>query len=267
MIIDSHVHIGSLIKFNMPKEMVIESMKKYNIDFSLISNIEGAEVDCDQEPIKIEDQHSQEEINKSAIDFARNNKDKIGVLLWTRPRNESATKEFEDLIINNRDIVYGIKVHPFHSKIPFDSDKVQEYIKIAQKYNLPVLTHTANDDCSSPRRVYEMALKYPKVKFIMGHMGLGTNNEEAIDYISKLPNLYGDTTWVLPDKAEKMIKKCGADKLLFGSDNPIDGLDTYNHKDFYKIYFDEFKNKIDKESYNKIMYKNAIKVFNIKAFM
>ena len=266
MIIDSHVHICNMIKFNMPKEMVIESMKKYNIDFSLVSNVEGAEVDCDQEPIKMEYQHSQEEINKSAIDFARNNKDKIGVLLWAKPRNESATSEFESLITDNRDVVYGIKVHPFHSKISFDSDKVEGYIKLAQKYNLPVLTHTANDESSDPKKVYKMALKYPEVKFIMGHMGLGTDNEEAINYISELPNLYGDTTWVSPSKAIKMINKCGAHKLLFGSDNPIDGLDTYAHKDFYNIYFNEFKDKIGEESYNKIIYQNAINVFNIKIF-
>ena len=48
MVIDSHVHIGKIDKFNMPESMVIESMKKYNIDFSLVSNIEGIEVDCEQ---------------------------------------------------------------------------------------------------------------------------------------------------------------------------------------------------------------------------
>ena len=33
MIIDSHIHIGKIINFNMPEEMVIESMEKYRIDF------------------------------------------------------------------------------------------------------------------------------------------------------------------------------------------------------------------------------------------
>lgn len=266
MIIDSHVHIGNVIKFNMPKEMVLESMKKYNIDFSLISNIEGVEVDCDQNPIDIKYQSSQLEINKKAIDFARKNKDKIGVMLWTKPRNEGATKEFEKLIADNRDVVYGIKVHPFHSKMPFDSREVEDYIKLAQKYNLPILTHTASETCSAPERVYNMALKYKDVNFIMGHMGLGTDNEKAINLIMKLPNLYGDTTWVSPKSAVKMIEMGGASKLLFGSDNPIDGLDTYSHKDFYKIYFNEFKNMIDKKSYDMVMYKNAIKLFNLQLF-
>ena len=45
MIIDSHVHIGNMLGFNMPEEMVLKSMEKYNIDFSLVSNIDSAEFD------------------------------------------------------------------------------------------------------------------------------------------------------------------------------------------------------------------------------
>lgn len=265
MIIDSHVHIGSIIKFNMPEEMVLESMNKYNINYSLISNIEGAEFDCDQMILDSKYTHTQIESNMKAIKFARANINKIGVLLWTKPTTEGCTKEFEELIINNKDVIYGIKVHPFHSKIPFDSNEVQEYIKLAQKYNLPVLTHTADDENSHCKRVYNMAKKYPKVNFIMGHMGLATDNKEAIELIQKLPNLYGDTAWVQPETSINMINKYGSDKLLFGTDNPVDGLDTYAHPTICSVYLsNQFKNSIPKEDYDNIMFKNAIKLFHLK---
>lgn len=51
MIIDTHVHIGNMLKFQMPEEMVIESMEKYGIDFSLVSNIDSTEVDFAQKEI------------------------------------------------------------------------------------------------------------------------------------------------------------------------------------------------------------------------
>ena len=60
----------------------------------------------------------------------------------------------------------------------------------------------------------------------MVHLGLGTDHELAIKLISKLPNLYGDTTWVNAKDTLKAIKVCGVDKIMFGSDNPIDGLET-----------------------------------------
>jgi predicted TIM-barrel fold metal-dependent hydrolase len=263
MIIDTHVHIGKILKFDMPKEMVLASMEKYKIDYSLVSTINSSEVDFNQILIPKELQRGQVEANQEVINFANNNKSKIGVLLWGKPNTEGVTKDFEQLIIDNRDIVYGIKIHPFHSKVSFDDKRVEEYIKLAEKYKLTMVSHTAGDECSKPQKVYNMALKYPNVKFVMVHMGLETDNKEAINLIAKLPNLYGDTTWVDPKNAIKMINLCGEDKLMFGTDNPIDGIDTYAHPTSCSVYLNEFKDMVSNEVYEKVMYKNAKKVFGI----
>lgn len=262
MIIDTHVHIGEILKFNMSKTILLESIDKYRIDYSLISNIEGVEFDNDQNPIPKEYQHSQKEINETSIKLAREYQSRIGVLMWTKPSTEGCTKEFEEIIVKNKDVVYGIKIHPYHSKINFDSPEIEEYIKLAEKYDLPVTVHTDMGIESSPQKVYDVAIKYPKVNLVMVHMGLGSNNEEAIELISKLPNLYGDTSWVDPANSLRMIEKCGIDKLVFGTDSPIDGVDTYANK-FYQTYFKDFKYKLSDEQYSKLMYKNAIKLFKL----
>ena len=102
----------------------------------------------------------------------------------------------------------------------------------------------------------------------MVHMGLGTDNSEAIELVSRLPNLYGDTTWVSPESTYRLIKTAGIGKVLFGSDNPIDGKDTYLHnrtgdRSLYQIYFNEFKTMITSEEYDRLMYKNAAELFGI----
>ena len=43
MIIDSHTHIGVLPPFYMTSDMLLDSMARFGIDFSLVSNIECAE--------------------------------------------------------------------------------------------------------------------------------------------------------------------------------------------------------------------------------
>ena len=48
MIIDAHVHIGDSLNMVFSPELVLESMEKYNIDYALVSNVEGSEVDFDQ---------------------------------------------------------------------------------------------------------------------------------------------------------------------------------------------------------------------------
>ena len=110
-----------------------------------------------------------------------------------------------------------------------------------------------------------MAKKYPEVRFVMAHAQLGSeDNSQAIECLKEgLPNLYADCAWVRPQFALQIIKECGADKLLFGSDNPIDGLDTYAHPEFYGIYFNEFKNMVTEEEYTKLMKDNAVKVYKL----
>ena len=90
---------------------------------------------------------------------------------------------------------------------------------------------------------------------------------EAIELIGSLPNLYGDTAWVRPESGLKLIKKYGAHKLLFGTDNPIDGPDTYAHP-FYKVYFGEFRvgefrEWISPGDYELLMHGNAERLFDL----
>lgn len=272
MIIDTHVHTGIFEDIdrivNMSEEIVLEAMELYHIDMAVVSNA-AVEFDCEWNPVPIEKQISQEDSFLSAIAFARRNMGKIRIMPWVKPVNETPDARFEELLKENLDIVCGIKVHPFHSKIAFDDERVQTYIRLAQKYQLPVCTHTADCEEASVRKVYEMAKKYSDVNFVMVHMGLGTDNKEAIELIGMLPNLYGDTTWVPLQTTLEVVKRYGSKKLMFGSDMPIDGLHTYGKNpkgepSLYQQYFHGLEDKLGKDAYEDIMYKNAMRIFGIK---
>lgn len=268
MIIDTHVHIGTSLNFNMTEADVLYSMKEYNIDKVIISNSEAASHDHDRALLPEEYQVGAAECLKRCIRFARENPERIYVAAWVKPSVEKVSAELEKLIAENLDIVKAIKFHPYHSGISFSSPECQEYIRLAEKYSLVVLTHTGDCEDDSPRRVYEMAREFPKVNFVMVHLGLGTDNKEAIELCSKCKNIWGDTTWVSTASALEFIEKCGDDRLLFGSDNPIDGKDTYRENGYgerslYQEYFGEFRNMVSEETYEKIMYKNAEKLFGI----
>lgn len=114
MIIDTHVHIGKILVFNMPEEDVLYSMDRYGIDFSLISNVECAENAPGGTPIPQNLQKSQNEVLEKTLEFARAHSNKIGVLPWLKIRQERPDAEFIRMIAENRDIIYGLKLHPFH---------------------------------------------------------------------------------------------------------------------------------------------------------
>lgn len=268
MMIDTHVHIGNMLHFEMPEDMVLESMEKYGIDYSLISNIDSSELDFDQKEIPQNIQKSQIISLERSIRFARRYPDKIGVLAWIKPYGEMVTEEFASMIEENRDIVFGLKLHQYHSKTAMDAPKMKPYLELARKFRFPVVAHTGGCKEAEPIRVWNAAKENPDIDFVMVHMGLGTDNQEAIRLLKTLPNLYGDTTWVPLESTVQAVKEAGSKKMLFGSDNPIDGLDTYHHNpkgdiSLYQSYFKRLEKEIGTEDYKNIMYQNAIRLFKL----
>ena len=268
MIIDSHVHIGRILNFNMKKSEVLYSMEKYGIDYSIVSDCRAAEFDHHQRELPKILQKPQIECIKGCVDFAKEYPRKIGAALWLRPFHEAPDEKLYDYIKENRAFIKALKFHPFHSKLPFDCDKMEPYMEMAKFFDLPVLVHTGGSDNASFIRVYYMAKKHPSLNFVMVHMGLGTDNNEAIYLIGQLPNLYGDTTWVRMESTLRFIEKNGDEKLLFGSDSPIDGKDTYwcnkmGQPSMYRPYFEKLRDMISPEAFDNIMYRNSQRLFKL----
>lgn len=267
-IIDSHVHFGNVLNFDMKKEYVLSAMEKYGISKMIVSNAAATECDHNQNRLPDEMQNPQIKCIEETIEFARENPERIYAALWLKPLTEGYDKRISKIIEENLDVVKALKFHPFHSAVPFDDKKVEKYITLAEKFNLPIITHTGNGSCDNVDLVYNMALRHPNVKFIMAHLGLGTDNQKAIELCKKNPNLYGDTAWVPMLSAIQFINQVGDEKLLFGSDTPIDGPDTYafnreGKRSLYQDYFYELPKYISEKSYKKLMCKNAERIFNL----
>lgn len=269
MIIDTHVHIGGeAMGFHMDETTVMTAMEKYGIDFSIVSNCDAGEVDHQQKLPPAELQIPQETAFERTLRFARAYPGKIGAAPWAKPLTQGLTREFEEMIMENRDVICAMKIHPFHSHISPTDQRVLPYIELAERLNVPVISHTGSSEDDTPLHVYEAAKMFPKVSFVMVHMGLGTDNSLALELLGKADNLYGDTTWVPMSTTLKAIEMYGSKRIVFGSDMPIDGVDTYAHnpkgeRSVYQDYFHELPKLIPQEDYENIMYKNAVDLFQL----
>ena len=270
MKIDTHVHVGGeRLGFNMNEELVLGAMEKYKIDYMLVSNADATEVDHEQQLLPQEVQITQEEALARVIKFARMHPGKIGVGVWVKPLQEEVTPELEKMIADNLDIIYAIKLHPFHSKISPVDDRTIPFLELAKKYKLAVVSHTGTGKEDHPKYVYEAAKMFPEISFVMVHMGLGSDNTEALELLGKADNLYGDTAWVSMETTIEAIRRYGSKKMLFGSDAPIDGLDTYfcnskGERSLYQDYFHVLPEKISEEAYEALMWRNAVEIFKLK---
>jgi predicted TIM-barrel fold metal-dependent hydrolase len=131
---------------------------------------------------------------------------------------------------------------------------------LAEELDIPFAVHTAEDENSKVKYLYETAKENPKVNFIAVHMGLGTDNQEAIEYISKLDNLYGDTTWVSKENVLEAVKKCGSKKIMFGTDAIIDGTNTYEK---YLTMFEYLHENLSEEDFENVFRYNARRLFDL----
>ena len=139
---------------------------------------------------------------------------------------------------------------------------------LAKRFGLPVAAHTGDMACAQTALLFNVAKAHPDVKFIAVHMDLESGNKEAIDLIAQLPNLYGDTTWVPVRSTLYAVQTCGSQKILFGTDNPIDGethmeFNRAGQRSLCQEYFHEFRDMVSREDYDNIMYKNAERLFGI----
>ena len=81
--IDSHVHIGGEAEgFIMNEELVLQSMEKYGIDISIVSNADSVEYGDDLVMLPKEKQVNQEETLARIIRFCRENQGKIYGAFW-----------------------------------------------------------------------------------------------------------------------------------------------------------------------------------------
>jgi uncharacterized protein len=109
----------------------------------------------------------------------------------------------------------GIKVHRHDARI------TREICEAARVWSLPVIY----DVMGEVSTIELLAHEYPDVAFIIPHLGSFADDWRAqsalIDHLARHPNIYADTSGVRRfDLLEEVVRRAGAEKLLFGSDGP-----------------------------------------------
>ncbi|MCC7421663.1 MAG: amidohydrolase [Planctomycetaceae bacterium] len=142
----------------------------------------------------------------------------------------------------------GIKLLPMYAGFRPDDPMLDPLWQYARKHNLPVLLHTGTTfvaqaplDCTFPRLIEPVAVKYPDVKIILAHLSHPYEGECVVT-IRKHPNVYADLSALHYRPFQlyhslMLVQEYGVwDKVLFGTDYPfttvnstIDGLRALNN--------------------------------------
>ncbi len=162
--------------------------------------------------------------------------------------------------------LYGVKLHPDYQKFMVDDEKIIPVYKKCAELDLPIMIHSGFDPVSpelchckpeNAAKAYELV---PECTMILAHAGAMCRWDEVEKYLAGMEgNLYFDVSvvanYIKPDQLLRIIRKHGADRILFGSDSPWD--DPENEKQMIKNL------PLSDEEKDMIFYKNALKILKI----
>lgn len=255
---------------------VDEHTKKYKIDFSE----KGLEKECKKNNI----QHilsfgcGMDRPTPMGLDIIKkqqknNNRIKAVIGINTNLKiTKQEIKQVEDAL--RIGIAKAIKIYLGYTYF-YAYDKVYTpFYKLAEKYNCPVIFHTGDTfgekallKYAHPLTIDEVAVKFPKVNFVIAHLG-NPWIIDAAEVIYKNPNVYADLSGFAIGKVDKayereITKKIryalnyvgDPKKFVYGSDWPLISMTSY---------IKMMKKIIPFKLHKDIFYNNALELFNLK---
>lgn len=233
MIIDCHTHIGRNEHINASVDELLISMDKAGIDKAMVfaSRLGDAP-------------------NEWVLEQVNQHKDRLYAVAAVRPKLHYLTKYIQEDAMMLHDLyaegkIVGAKFYVgYEHYLPAEAE---HYLWAFNEVGCPAIFHSG--DClasckhaklkfAHPIHIDEVAVDYPKMNFIIAHMGFPWQRDAA-EVCYKNANVYADISGFVygdfkpgdTDKFKKVtsefIEICPSDKLLFGTDFPISNQLSY----------------------------------------
>jgi len=121
----------------------------------------------------------------------------------------------------------GFKVGPDYHRTPLTHPDYAPIMELAHDCRMLMLSHTfaaatSGVSCNDAKEVEGVVSRYPNITFLMGHSIQG-QVDWAIEIARKYPNAYLELcdTCRLNGMVEKMVREVGAEKMVYGTDAPL----------------------------------------------
>ena len=240
-IIDIHAHTG---KWLFHSEMTDEKIPDMLDRFSIVKAIFSSGLSL---------MHDLVEGNRYNYDFIQRDDRCYGYVVINQNHVDLSINELRKYLGKKK--IIGVKMHPTQFDHKVNTKESRILLKIVESYGLPVLIHTEDSEIARPKHIIDIAVDFPKNKYIIAHMG-NAWWQEALESASKADNIYTDivSSWCAYDNIRYACEKLGDDHVLYGSDltllNPALSIGNV------------MSSEISNDSKEKIFYKNASEIFD-----
>lgn len=151
----------------------------------------------------------------------------------------------------------GMKLTPIGHACDPESEDGMRTFAVANELGVPMMVHTGSGiPFSSPMHVLKAAKKYPELKIVLAHAGMGIMAREAVILAKLCPNIYVEPTWIGVADMRMIYEELGPEKMLFSSD----------HVNNVPVQLETLRTVIPEADMEQILYKTAEEVYKIQLY-
>jgi uncharacterized protein len=205
-----------------------------------------------------------------------------GILMFAPNDYGMDSVQFEQMVKDKKIEVFG-EIGAYYTGTTLSDSVWQPYLRICEKYDIPVAVHTGGGDpggtyswspkarlkLGDPYLIEEVLVKYPRLRIYLMHAGGEEWHEHTLRLMAYYPQLYTDIAvmlWVEPNTQRtvtdflKNVKHAGyLDRVMFGSDQMLWPYAIQKSIDFLNSL--DFLTKDEKEN---IFYNNAARFIKLE---
>lgn len=216
MIIDAHTHLSDTDYGNT--ETYLNLMKETGINEAVA--VPGAMLDVRKmtEYITGRSKPDNPVPDNLYVEKASKANQNIHGFICLNPHDKNVLSQLEK---GKRQGFKGLKLSPLSHQFSFASKGVTGLAELCGDYGFPVYSHVVYSPGASTTKFIQLAKQFPKTNFIIGHMGFGPADQEALEAARNMPNFYLETSTGNFLHIQETVKKIGSSKVIFGSEYPL----------------------------------------------
>lgn len=211
MIIDAHCHLGEGFRYRVATEALLRQMDANGVARAVVCPVD--------QYIAVHNRQGNDFVLAEALEHP----DRLWPMVTANPWYADAA--VAEVVRGFEAGAVGLKLHPGLQGFKITDEIVYPLMEIAGRHGRPVYFHTGTPVTSMPLQLTELAMRFPGVKLIMGHMGFSDFWNDVADAARAADNIYLETSSHWPSFVADMVRAVGSRRILYGSDTPVNLMD------------------------------------------
>jgi predicted TIM-barrel fold metal-dependent hydrolase len=115
----------------------------------------------------------------------------------------------------------GLEISPAVHGVPLTDPRTADLVAVAEQLRHPVYVVCITRPGCEVADLVSLARHHPRVRFVLGHSGVGNIDYYAVDLVAPVPNVWFETSGGYSGVLRDAIDTLGAQRVLFGSEFPL----------------------------------------------